>query len=231
MPDCIGVEQNLVEEGEKRYRNIVYSYSPIDFVRLSDLFREETGLLGALRVALEVHESMSHFQGEKLLSGAQGVPNVFADGFDIATDGYKPLVPASALAPKLLVSRDEITVRCHDNRLDSAWDLLLRRVEASSKSFLPYSHLAQIKAEELREYLFPEDAGDTESQISFLRILLDFIPEKEQLTAHEIEHRKLISTLPFHNGFSIITENHRVNDIPHCSASRYGTTCPYTGGK
>lgn len=212
VPSSLAVETSTVE-ASGAYRNTVYSYRPEIFQDLSAILRRQTDLMSIVDATLTVYSGLCDFCVNNVPPECRGIPNVFADGLKLHSDSCHPLVAESVFASKLLVSEDGASIRSYDNNRDTGWYLLVERIKVSQLSLLPYSHIGQVQAEHFSEYTLPADATDTESQVKFLRLLVDSVGPIAALTPHSLDRRKFWAVAQFAEWFlqqeGRATENRR----------------------
>ncbi len=185
------IDKFEVERSQLPFINTIYSLNTGQ-ISLNMLIDDQPNLLAVIKLSTNIFRNLAQFRAEHL-DEKYGVPNIFTDGLGLLKESLRPAVPLTALGPKLLVSIGENTlgenIKVNINDLETAWLLLLEKIERSSRSLLPYEHLAQIKAKNIKKSI--PSGIDWNSQVKFLELFVECLEVHSQPTPFEIDHGKL----------------------------------------
>jgi len=188
------------------YRNDVVEF-PDNPIGLDRLIRNERNLARVIRLITSIFKTLRLFRDE-YVGMEKGVPNVFAEGFGVLEQNSAPAITATALGSRLLVTEGS-AIRSMPNELDTAWGLLLDRVQSSNRDLLPYKHHAQVSAMSVRTLLPP--GLDCDEQASFFEMLCDALPTDTHASPFDIDHAKLVAAVRFSK--ELIAQNADLKDV------------------
>lgn len=174
------------------FRNDVFQFST-GAVGLDKIIQKERDLAGVIRLVTRIYKTLKRIRDE-YVGTAKGVPNVFAEGFGLLEENCEPAILSTAMGPKLLIT-DGAVILSKPNELDTAWELLLDRVQASNHDLLPYKHHAQVKAVSVRT-LIPRGV-DCDGQVNFLEMLCAALRTDTHATAFDIDRAKFEAAARF----------------------------------